>query len=208
MTQEEIVSQWVFTPAIRDTIRLPPDIPGAARVVGIIRALLLDYRLAARDNYWALVNLIRPEILAIKGDAEGVVGAPGWIPKLAARGAERLLPVEAQHILDNRYGPEGFGGFQDGLILANDFKERWLFGSDRGLLVLWALVAIDAAGANPLALERELSGSETWQTAYGSNTSGLSRTKHKELMAGLKREGWRELNDPELLDTCLFIPAR
>ena len=201
MTQKQTVSEWIVTPAIRDPIILPPEIRHAARSVSFIRALLLADRLTTRDDYWALVDLMRPEIQSIMGDAEVVVFAPGWIPKLAARGAERLLPVEAQHILDNRYGPEGLGGFQDGLRQANDFRDRWLFRSKQALAVLWALVTVEAAGANPLALERQLAGSETWQLAYGTNTDRPSRREHKELMARLKQQDWKELNDRELLAT-------
>ena len=47
MTQKQTVSEWIVTPAIRDPIRLPPEIRDAARIVGVIRALLLDDRLTA-----------------------------------------------------------------------------------------------------------------------------------------------------------------
>ena len=84
MTQKQSVSPWVITPAIRDPIRLPPNIRGVAHVVAFIRGLLLDDRLTVRDDYWALVDLLRPEIQAIKGEAEAVV-SPGWIDKAKAR---------------------------------------------------------------------------------------------------------------------------
>ena len=58
MTQKQTISQWVATPAIRDPIRMPPDIMGVAlmevaHVVAFIRGLLLDDRLTVRDDYWA-----------------------------------------------------------------------------------------------------------------------------------------------------------
>lgn len=104
MTQKQTVSERIVGPTIRDPIRLPPEIRDAARIVDVIRALLLDDRLTARDDYWALVDPVRPEIQSIMGDAD----------KLATSGAERLLPVDAQHILANRYGLAGFGCFKDG----------------------------------------------------------------------------------------------
>ena len=199
MTQKQSVSPWVVTPAIRDPIRLPPDIRGVAHVVAFIRGLLLDDRLTDRDDYWALVALMRPEIQAIKGEAEAVV-SPGWIDKAKARNG-RLFVFEAAHIRDNQYGPEGFGSFQDGQHLVTAFADGGL-KSETAQMVLWALVTVEACGANPLALEWKLSERcETWQTAYGNHTDRLSRRKHKEFMAQLKREGWKELNDSNLLDT-------
>ena len=200
MTQKHSISQWVVTPAIRDPIRLPPNIRGVAHVVAFIRGLLLDDRLTARDDYWALVALMRPEIQAIKGEAEDVVVAPGWIDKAKARKG-RLFVIEAAHIRNNQYGPEGFGSFQDGENLVTAFADGGL-KSETAQMVLWALVTVEACGVNPLSLKWQLSERcETWQIAYGNNTDRLSRRKHKELMGQLKREGWKELKDSNLLDT-------
>ena len=46
--QQRVVREWVVTPAIRDPIRVPPDVPKAAHIV---RALLLEGRLTAKDDY-------------------------------------------------------------------------------------------------------------------------------------------------------------
>jgi len=187
MTQQKAVSDWILTPTIRDPIRLPPVGRDAARIVAVIRALLLEDRITARDDYRTLVDLMRSEIQGIKSDA-------GTLKM------EDTSPAEAERLFDARYADGVFGSFQEGERLAKGFAKSWLFKSEAGELVLWALVAIDAFGANPLALDwQRAHQSETWQTAYNEPQPTHPSQKHKDLMAQLKLDGWKILKDPNLL---------
>ena len=179
MRQKQAVnSSWVVTPSIRDPLILPPDVRGAAHIVAVVRALLLDDRLPARDEYRAMVDLMRPEIQDIQGDTLAFLTA-GRLPR---------------HIYD-------FKRFRQVDSMVRDFSRHWLFGSETGQLALWGLVTVDAYGANPLAIDwQRAEHSEVWKAVYRPTTRP-SRRKHRELMTGLKRGGWRLLKDPELLDT-------
>lgn len=205
-------AQWVANPAIRGTIQAPPDVRGAAYIVAVIRALLLDDRLTARDDYRELIAIVTPQVQAIKAEAEGLDFDDAVMGQITEKGKSSwwlrdFVLFRASDVFRKWRSTAGRGGFQafeafDGK--AGEFARRWLFGSEPGRRVLWALATVDASGVDPLAVEwHRKEHSPTYVAAYGEHKTRLSRWEHKQVMESLKKRGWQRLEDGPLLKSAV-----
>jgi hypothetical protein len=208
-------AQWVASPTIRGTIRVPPDVRGAAYVVAVIRALLLENRLPAKDDYRDMVATLTPAVTTIKAEAEALVSDRAWLATATEKGERwargfvpsalaRLGPqiIGVRDIFREWRDPVHRQGFKAVDVRAGEFAHRWLFGSETGRMVLWALATVDAAGVDPLAVDwQRAERSSIWTAAYGDFKTRLSRRQHKHLMDNLKSQGWTSLKDSELLSS-------
>ena len=187
----------------RKSTLIPPGAMGWSKIARLIDALRSDTRLSAGAEYQTMVDALLPSVTGINDTAEQVLHDDNFVADAVLKGSKWGKGPSAGY---RNLGPQLLGTAAvsrisithiavdeftevDGLVAA--WNTKWLFDGDEAPKVIWTLITINARGIDPIAIDRERAGrSDTWQTAYGSNKSRISRGKHRELMRDLKADGW------------------
>ena len=95
----------------------------------------------------------------------------------------------------------GFFGLTPVVSGSYEFAKRWMFKSERGAETVLAVVAVDALGLDPLAVDRaRAEASELWGPMYGATPTRARRSARRTMLQDLRRQGWRQVNDEAKLD--------